>query len=269
MTNHQIGLTFLLEEWNSLKSKIRQSLLNEGVDDPGILKCVFMAGGPGSGKSFVSNEIFGVSELRKDFFTSFSAPGLKVVNSDRAFEAGLKRAGIDPKQLADIEKDDPELWDKITKGDSSIRGQAKALTNKQKEFYEKGRLGMIIDGTGDDYGKIKKQKQTAEALGYDCYMVFVNTTLEVALERNKNRKRTLPDNIVTESWKECQENLGKFQSLFGSSNFRVVDNSVYKPVAPAVDRAAREFIRRPIYNHIGKKWIQTARLLKKQGLIKK
>lgn len=266
MTTHQIGLTFLLEEWNSLKTKLRQSLLKEGVDDPGILKCVFMAGGPGSGKSFTAMELFGIDKKLK---SSFSSTGLKVVNSDRAFESGLKKAGIDPKQLATIEKEDPELWNKITVGDSSIRGQAKALTKKQQDFYEKGRLGMIIDGTGDDYQKIKKQKQRAEELGYDCYMVFVNTTLDVALERNKNRERTLPESIVTESWKECQENLGKFQSLFGSNNFRVVDNSVYKPVAPAVMRAANEFMRRPIYNHVGKKWIQTARALKKQGLIKK
>lgn len=266
MTTHQIGLTFLIEEWNTLKTKLRQSLLKEGVDDPGILKCVFMAGGPGSGKSFTAMELFGIDKKLK---SSFSSTGLKVVNSDRAFEAGLKKAGIDPKQLATIEKEDPELWKKITVGDSSIRGQAKALTKKQQDFYEKGRLGMIIDGTGADYQKIKKQKQRAEELGYDCYMVFVNTTLDVALERNKNRERTLPESIVTESWKECQENLGKFQSLFGSNNFRVVDNSVYKPVAPSVMRAANEFIRRPIYNHVGKKWIQTARILKKQGLIKK
>ena len=29
-------------------------LIEEGVNDPGILKAVFLAGGPGSGKGFVS-----------------------------------------------------------------------------------------------------------------------------------------------------------------------------------------------------------------------
>ena len=37
-----------------------KDLLTEGVLDQGILKAVFLAGGPGSGKSFVSGEIFGI-----------------------------------------------------------------------------------------------------------------------------------------------------------------------------------------------------------------
>jgi predicted kinase len=268
MTSYQIGITFLLEEWSNLKSKLRNSLIKEGVDDPGILKCVFMAGGPGSGKSFVANEIFGVDEIRKGFSASFSSTGLKVVNSDSAFTKGLKDNGIDPRDLAKIEKEEPELWNKLTVGDTSVREKAKKLTQKQKSFYEAGRLGMIIDGTGDDYDKIKKQKKQAEELGYDCYMVFVNTTLEVALERNKKRERVLSELLVTQSWKECQQNLGKFQSLFGSNNFRVIDNSEHKPIVPKALKAANEFMRRPIYNPIGKKWIQTARALKNKNLIK-
>ena len=30
-------------------------------------------------------------------------------------------------------------------------------------------------------------------LGYDCYMVFVNTSLDVALERNRTRSRSIPE----------------------------------------------------------------------------
>ena len=37
-----------------------KQLLTEGVFDKGILKAVFMAGGPGSGKSYVAQEIFGI-----------------------------------------------------------------------------------------------------------------------------------------------------------------------------------------------------------------
>ena len=54
--------------------------LEEGVNDPAIFKAVFLAGGPGSGKSFV---------VGKSALTSF---GLKLVNSDNAFEQALKKA---------------------------------------------------------------------------------------------------------------------------------------------------------------------------------
>ena len=240
-------------------------MITEGVDDPGILKCVFMAGGPGSGKSYTAMEIFGVG---KDLTQSFSAAGLKLVNSDTAFEKMLKDNGINPKDLARIEKEEPELWDKITADPGGIRAQAKALTKKQQDFYEAGRLGMIIDGTGDEVSKIKKKMEHAKSLGYDCYMVFVNTSLEVALERNAKRDRTLPESLVTEIWKACQNNLGKFQSMFGG-NFVIVDNTVYKPVNSAVQKAIDAFVRKPIYNPIGKKWIANARALKNAKLIKK
>ena len=240
-------------------------LLTEGVYDKGIFKAVFMAGGPGSGKSFTAMEIFGIDKKLK---SSFSATGLKSVNSDSAFETLLKKNGIDPKDLARIEKEDKELWDKITKDPGSMRTQAKDITRKQKSFYEAGRLGMIIDGTGHVYSKIQKNKKHAESLGYDTYMVFVNTSLEVALQRNKNRERVLPEELVTKSWKDVQNNLGKFQNLFGG-NFRIVDNTVYKPVSKEVVKAAQKFMRKPVYNKIGQKWIENAKALKKAGYIKK
>ncbi len=249
----------------NIKETILEQMIIEGVDDPGILKCVFMAGGPGSGKSFTAMEIFGIDKKLK---SSFSSTGLKSVNSDSAFEKGLRDNGIDPKKLADIEKNDAELWNKIANNDDSIRNKAKALTKKQKSFYEAGRLGMIIDGTGHVYSKIQKNKKYAESLGYDTYMVFVNTSLEVAKERNQNRDRVLSDELLTKSWNDVQNNLGKFQNLFGG-NFRIVDNTVYKPISNQVQKAVNTFVRKKVYNPIGKKWIQTARALKKSNLIKK
>ena len=253
------------QELMNIKESILEQMITEGVDDPGILKCVFMAGGPGSGKSFTAMEIFGIDKKLK---LSFSSTGLKSVNSDSAFEKGLKDNGIDPKKLADIEKNDAELWNKISNNDDSIRNNAKRLTQLQKKFYEAGRLGMIIDGTGHQYGKIQKNKKYAESLGYDTYMVFVNTSLEVAKERNQNRDRVLSDELLTQSWNDVQNNLGKFQNLFGG-NFRIVDNTVYRPIAKDVQKAVNQFVRKPVYNQIGKKWIETARALKKSNLIKK
>ena len=248
-------------ELKQLKKELFVEMITEGVDDPGILKCIFLAGGPGSGKSYTAKEIFGVG---KGAFSSVSAGGLKIVNSDSAFEKALKDNGINPKDLGKIEKENPQLWDTIAGEDNpnSIRNKAKGITKQQQAFYEAGRLGMIIDGTGDEVTKIKKKVEHAESLGYDCYMVFVNTSLEVALARNANRDRTLSDELVTEIWKACQENLGKFQTIF-SGRFVIVDNTEYKPVSKSVQKQVDSFLRKPIYNPIGKKWIMGARLLKK------
>ena len=272
-------------ELKQLKKQLFVEIITEGVDDPGILKCVFLAGGPGSGKSYTAKEIFGVG---KTSISSVSAGGLKLVNSDTAFEKALKDNGINPKDLGKFEKEDPKMWDFIAGEDNpnSIRNQAKKITKQQQAFYEAGRLGMIIDGTGDEVTKIKEKKKHAESLGYDCYMVFVNTSLEVALERNATRDRTLSEKLVTEIWKACQNNLGAFQSLF-SGNFIIVDNTEYKKykskfrdrksgevkfvdtnIAQNIQKAIDSFLRKPLYNQIGKKWIETARMLKKANVIK-
>lgn len=247
-----------------LKDLLNPTILNEGVYDPGILKCIFLAGGPGSGKSRIAGELFGVQGV-----ASFSASGLKMINSDTAFEAQLKKSGINPKDLGRIEKENPELWDAITEKPGSPRDKGKQITTQIKNFYEEGRLGMIIDGTGDDTAKIKKQKQHAEELGYDCYMVFVNTSLEVAQARNAKRDRTLPADLVTSIWKECQHNLGAFQTMF-SGNFRIVDNTKDGDnITDDIQKAVDGFIRQRIYNPIGKQWVTTATALKNANLIKK
>jgi shikimate kinase len=248
-----------------LKDLLNPSILNEGVYDPGILKCIFLAGGPGSGKSRIANDLFGIGRG----LSQVSHTGLKSVNSDPAFEAQLKKSGINPKDLGRIEKENPELWDAITEKPGSPRDKGKRITDKQKAFYEEGRLGMIIDGTGDDISKIKTKKEHAESLGYDTYMVFVNTSLEVAQKRNKKRDRTLSEDRVTEIWKACQHNLGAFQTMF-SGNFRIVDNTEDGDnLTPEIKKAVDGFIRERLYNPIGKQWVTTALALKNANLIKK
>ena len=58
----------------------------------------------------------------------------------------------------------------------------KRITAKKQEIYIKGRLGLVIDGTGKDFGEVFKNKQSTEAIGYDTSMIFVNTDLDTALE---------------------------------------------------------------------------------------
>ena len=56
-------------------------------------------------------------------------------------------------------------------------------------------------------------------------MLFVNTSLDVALQRNEMRTRKLDATDVENMWKAVQENMGKFQLLFGRRNFILIDNN--------------------------------------------
>ena len=123
--------------------------------------------------------------------------------------------------------------------------------------YIEGRLGHIIDGTGKDYSKIQKQVAMLKGLGYDCYMIFVNTSLDTAQQRNSERKRTLPEDEVAKMWKEVQSNIGQFQRLFGNTNFVIVDNNdAGEDIFKKVWKRIMVLVRKKVSNHIAKRWIK-------------
>ena len=175
--------------------------LLEGVYDPNIFKAFFMAGGPGSGKSYVAGK-------------TTAGLGLKVVNWDIVFENYLKQARLS------FEMPDTQAAQRDAR-----RAAAKAVTAKRQDNYVEGRLGLVIDGTGKDYSKISSQASQLKAIGYDVHMIFVNTSLDVALERNKQRPRKVPEKIVIDAWNSVQKNIGQFQRFFGNKNFIIVDNN--------------------------------------------
>ena len=178
-----------------------KQIIQEGVYDPGIFKAFFLAGGPGSGKTYVTNRVTG-------------GMGLKMVNSDIRFERYLQKAGLSLK-----------MPDSEAGARDPLRQRAKQITGDQMDRYIRGRLGLVIDATGRDYDVINRQRSMLQMLGYDSYMIFVNTSLQVALERNRTRTRSVPEAITRKSWQTVQNNIGKFQNLFGRSNMIVVDNN--------------------------------------------
>ena len=232
-----------------------EKILTEGIHDPGILKAVFFTGGPGSGKSYVSRILFGIQPL-KTMHSSSTVSGLKIVNSDSIFEKMLHDANVDMARLGKIEKENPEQWADIMK----LRDKARDLTTQRLKMYLLGRLGILIDTTGAYSEKIRKQKQLMENLGYDTYLIFVNTSLEVALERNRFRgtqgERTLSDDMVKEIWHEAQENLGELQNIVGLDKVLVIDNTKSGPIDTQYEKAVQKILRAPIENHIGQEWMK-------------
>jgi len=249
---------------DKLTEFLTKPFLNEGIKDPGILKAVFLAGGPGSGKGYISKGLFGIPKK-----INVSAYGLKVVNQDSELERMLNKYGFG----TDLDDMPDELFRQLTDPDdedySGMRGRAKELTADRKKMYMNGRLGLIIDGTGHKYGKIKKQKKELEEIGYDCYMVFVHTDLDVAQKRNMERARKLNPELVETSWNDVQKYKISYQGLFGNANYLMVDNSKTLGEEAAIDKfdmlmkkGINNFIKKPIKNYRGKKWIAKQKIMK-------
>ena len=217
--------------------------LQEGLQDPNIFKAFFLAGGPGSGKSYVVRKTTG-------------GTGLRVVNSDDAFEHLLKKANLSLKMPK--EEEEPR---------EVQRKRAKEITKKRQENYIEGRIGLIIDGTGKDYEKIAKQATELKQIGYDVHMIFVNTSLDVALQRNAERPRSVQEPIVVKSWKDVQSNIGKFSQYF-KQNFVVVDNNdATEDVFVKVFKQIRGLLSKKVRNPAAQQWV--AQQMKDRGITKK
>ena len=130
------------------------------------------------------------------------------------------------------------------------------MLEKQRKNYLFGRLGLIIDGTGKNYDKLAYQARELEGLGYDTHMIFVNTSLDVALERNKKRDRTVPEPLVVKLWNAVQRNIGKFSNFF-KGNFIIIDNNDKdEDVMQQVFKRVRALATRKVKNQRGLQWIR-------------
>jgi len=216
--------------------------LQEGLQDPNIFKAFFLAGGPGSGKSYVVKKTTG-------------GTGLKIVNSDDVFEKYIEGAGLSLKMPED-EFDTREL----------LRLRSKKTTLKKQDNYVDGRLGLIVDGTGGNYDKIAKQSIGLRQLGYDTHMIYVSTSLDTALERNAKRDRTIPKSVAITKWKDVQANLGKFSQHFKGNLVIVDNNDADEDVMIPVFKQIKSLLRKKVNSPEAHEWVQNQ--MKLRGITK-
>jgi predicted kinase len=184
-----------------LNYKEETLVLDEGVNDPGIFKAIILAGGPGSGKSYVAEKL-GLKTL-----------GLKVVNSDKFFTMLMKKKGLSLKMPAD-EFEERE----------AARLAAKGLTSKQLTYVIDSRLGVIIDSTSGDQKKTKKIINKLQQVGYDVKVIFIVTSLETAQKRNQQRSRTIPPDVVEFAYRGAYKVRAILKRLVGPRNFHDIQN---------------------------------------------
>ena len=226
-----------------------QNFLTEGVYDKHIFKAFFLAGGPGSGKSWVAAR-------------TLEGSGMKVINTDLGFERYAKQAGLDLKKMQSFTPAQTKLKD-------ALRARSKSGTKTQLQFAIEGRLGLILDSTARDIPRIESEASALGALGYDTYMVFVNTTLETALKRNQLRPRSVPDAIVIQSHKQIQANRQKLKNIFGSNYVEVDNDFDLAHINSAVYKKINKLKKKKYSKQMAKDWVAMELEMKKQAGQKK
>jgi dephospho-CoA kinase len=233
-----------------------EEILYEGVHDKGIFKAVFLAGGPGSGKDYVLDN-------------TLAGHGLTEINSDKALEFLMDKENLD-KKMPDNEEEQR----------NAVRAKAKSMTELRQRLALQGRNGLIINGTGDDYEKIKRIKEKLEAIGYETSMLTVNTRDEISQQRNIERGqrggRTVPEKARKEKWDSVQKSRPQFAELF-KDNYAEFDNSEdLKNASPDVVKGKKDellslyknfqkFVSKPPKNDKAKEWV-AGQLSKKDTL---
>jgi hypothetical protein len=197
------------------KSGVRANIPNtDGLPKPGR-KVIFLAGGAGSGKGNV------ISKL------GLKDQGFKVVNSDISLEWLKKNSGL-PENMNDFTK---EQRSKL----GSLQHQARGIAKRKMMKYQGEGGGVVVDGTGGSIKSMEKLVNEFKAKGYDVSMVFTETSLDVALERNAARKeRSLLDKIVEKNHEAVQGNKDGFKEMFGDRFMEVnTDNLSQKDAMPS------------------------------------
>ena len=236
-------------------TELKQELL-EGVYDPGIFKAFFLAGGAGSGKSYSAEKATGSAagkfqwheKIENKITPGKVGPyGLKVVNSDEQLEMGLLKAKMSSnmRTYTDDETTKKEL----------IRAKAKKITAKREQLWVQNRLGLIIDGTAKDPKKLSIKKKKLEDVGYDTYMIFVNTSLDIALQQNHERARKLKDEIIRQTWEEVQSIKDQLANLFVGGFVEIVNNRAGEDVFRKAFVEVGKLIKKPPNKPAAKMWI--------------
>ena len=197
------------------KSGVRANIPNtDGLPKPGR-KVIFLAGGAGSGKGNV------ISKL------GLKDQGFKVVNSDISLEWLKKNSGL-PENMNDFTK---EQRSKL----GSLQHQARGIAKRKMMKYQGEGGGVVVDGTGGSIKSMENLVNEFKAKGYDVSMVFTETSLDVALERNAARKeRSLLDKIVEKNHEAVQGNKDGFKTMFGDRFMEVnTDNLSQKDAMPS------------------------------------
>lgn len=217
--------------------ELQKMAINESIEDKGILKACFMAGTPGAGKTYTINKVkSGQIEPR-------------MVNTDKFTEFVAQQFGMSPN---DIGAD----W-------GAYKSKIKSLSSSQLALYINSLLPLWVDGTSSKPQSVFRRQGILKSIGYDTAMIWVDTNLETAIERNAQRERNVPEDFLRDVYKRIKKLKDYYKSEFRF--FYEVKNGNGELDNEAITEAFRKvsgFFNSSLENPIGKQLIED---MKSQG----
>jgi len=188
------------------------NFINEGrvvnFYNPNEANFVILMGGPGSGKSTISNNFINIRNAR-------------VFNVDLERESKAKKLGLN---LNNPEDNDEILKYTRSSTDPNNRTIKLLKSTLMNSDTNKELPNIIFDTVGTHVDLIKELISLAKEKGYNTTMVLIKCDLETALDRNRKRKRKLSDEIVIDYHNRVKKTFDVLYPLY--DNAWIVDNSL-------------------------------------------
>ena len=197
---------------NLIKKILREELLNEekvvGFESPSN-NFVVIAGGPGAGKSFITKNLINLNNV-KDF------------NVDQVRVMTAKKLWGD-KWEENISTDTG--YQKILDMTYTTSDPRNLTVKFLKQFLSQERnqpVNVVYDAGGGQEQVMKDVHQIAKDAGFNTTLVYVRTPLNVAQQRNQQRPRSLPSDMVAQYHDKVKDNMRNMFPIF--DNVWTVDN---------------------------------------------
>jgi len=197
----------LYEEAEMLMEKL---ITFGGKAYPKFGNVVIMAGGAGSGKGFVLSKLVGIEGKTFDPDQLKRLAGKSPLINKRVKE----EFGVDLKELGS-KLNVPENVSKL----HEIIGDVLQLPSKKEAVFftsvltadSERKPNIIFDTTLKDAGKLQKLSKQVTDIGYDkknIHIVWVVNDIQVALDQNARRSRTVPAEILINTHRGASNTMG-------------------------------------------------------------
>ena len=170
---------------------------------------VVIAGGPGAGKSFITRNLINLDNVKE-----FNVDQVRVMTAKKLW-------GDEWEENISTE----EGYDEILRRTFTTSDPRNLTVKHLKQFLEQERnqpVNVVYDAGGGQEQVMKDVHNLAKENGFNTTLVYVRTPLEIAQERNIDRPRSLPPEMVAQYHQQVKDNMRNMIPIF--DNVWTVDN---------------------------------------------
>ena len=208
-----------------MKNLIRKILREEFITEEKVVgfesptnNFVVIAGGPGAGKSFITKNLINLDNVKDFNVDQVRVMTAKKLWGDKWEENISTEAGYQKILDMTYTTSDPR--------NLTVKFLKNFLTQERDHS-----VNVVYDAGGGQEQVMKDVHQIAKDSGFNTTLVYVRTPLELAQQRNLQRPRSLPDDMVAQYHQKVKDNMRNMIPIF--DNVWTVDN---KEVIDLADR---------------------------------